>query len=653
MFNPDDVAEVSPSVDKIALRRPPFWSFGMVALATLSIWWLIDAARVVVPQLLQGNALREVGAEVASASIWLVMAAGIMARRWYVQTRPLLPIRFHADFVDLPRNLYALGRRRIPYGEILSVYLGGHPPHLRLLLESRRHILHLDQLAFVDAEGPERFFAELRRRILGLPNGRDLIEAMRRRQTIAGRALATRPIVTQALLGVMTVFFLNQYLLGALQPLELLGWGASSAPLVRDGEYFRLLAANFLHVHPLHILLNGVALLSLGGVMERFLGAERFSVVYGLSGIGATVASVLMGGLNSAGASGCVFGLLGGLAVVNWRYRTALPLGLRQPLRWWVFILLINGLLPLLVPVIDVAGHIGGFLVGALVTWAVLERGTEIRPAAQAPASVRILALALAAAYAVALGCAVWFARSYNTDKELEYAVRLARELHKQPENWVAQNLVAWTIAIHPQASGAQAALARDAAARAVAVESDEDMVRDTLATLHFRLGDVDRAIAEQRRILEAASSGRFDKVLDRLLRAQEITYASQLARFLAAQNRPLIDAVTFAVDRPTGASGELRVTVAEAQPDGFTAYALVQRDAATIGLVQVRAGSTEATTLTHATASDLDITPTDTLVPVLFERRSALPRGDTQWGSWPVTRAVWDYPGPIGDAMR
>src|SRR5262249_20619678 len=138
--------------------------------------------------------------------------------------------------------------------------------------------------------------------------------------------------------------------------------------------------------------------------------------------------SAASGAVVSIGASGAIFGLLGGLAVINVRYRTQLPLGFRQPLRWWVQILLINSLLPLLLPQIDVWAHVGGFMGGALVTLVVLDRGSEYRPSAPAGPAIRVGALVLGAMYAVGLGTAVWYAARTKMDAEVTLARRIGKD---------------------------------------------------------------------------------------------------------------------------------------------------------------------------------------------------------------------------------
>ena len=99
-------------------------------------------------------------------------------------------------------------------------------------------------------------------------------------------------------------------------PDVLLDFGAMFAPLIADGEYWRLFTAIFLHGGPGHLLLNSLALFTFGGlVVERLYGHVRFTFIYVLAGLSGSVASYLLSPITvGVGASGAIFGLLGALA---------------------------------------------------------------------------------------------------------------------------------------------------------------------------------------------------------------------------------------------------------------------------------------------------------------------------------------------------
>ena len=90
-------------------------------------------------------------------------------------------------------------------------------------------------------------------------------------------------------------------------------------PLVLDShEYYRLLTAVFMHFGINHIVNNMLVLFVLGDNLERALGKIKYLIFYLLCGVGANAVSMLfdMGQQThavSAGASGAIFGVIGGL----------------------------------------------------------------------------------------------------------------------------------------------------------------------------------------------------------------------------------------------------------------------------------------------------------------------------------------------------
>jgi rhomboid protease GluP len=175
------------------------------------------------------------------------------------------------------------------------------------------------------------------------------------------------PVTTTLLAAIIVVFMVETVTGGATDPQVLLRLGANFPPLVRAGEYWRLLASMFLHVGVMHLLFNGWALLQLGRLCEALLGSWRTAVVYFVSGIAASLASVVFTNNLSAGASGAIFGLLGALISFLLRRRRALlpqGKGLLGQLVMWAGI---NVVLGFSIPHIDNAAHLGGFAAGLLL----------------------------------------------------------------------------------------------------------------------------------------------------------------------------------------------------------------------------------------------------------------------------------------------
>jgi membrane associated rhomboid family serine protease len=129
--------------------------------------------------------------------------------------------------------------------------------------------------------------------------------------------------------------------------------------LVQLGEWWRLLTAAFLHIGPVHLVVNMLALLLFGSELERQLGRGRFLGIYLASALGGATAIQLFGlpGGYVAGASTAIYGLLGALGV--------LLVASRQDIRGLLTLLAINVFISFL-PGVSLLGHLGGLVAGAL-----------------------------------------------------------------------------------------------------------------------------------------------------------------------------------------------------------------------------------------------------------------------------------------------
>jgi membrane associated rhomboid family serine protease len=135
---------------------------------------------------------------------------------------------------------------------------------------------------------------------------------------------------------------------------------------VAQGEYSQLLTSMFTHVELWHIGFNMLALWVLGPQLELAIGRSRFLALYLLSGLAASATVLWLSapvGL-TLGASGAIFGLMGGLLVL------ALKVGgdVRGLLTW----IGINFALTVVVANISWQGHLGGFIGGLLLGAAIV-----------------------------------------------------------------------------------------------------------------------------------------------------------------------------------------------------------------------------------------------------------------------------------------
>jgi rhomboid protease GluP len=178
--------------------------------------------------------------------------------------------------------------------------------------------------------------------------------------------------VTPILLGLNVAIF-GLMLVGGVHPMtpeidSLVRWGANYGPKTTNGEWWRMFTAMFLHIGVLHLLFNMLALWTVGGFMERVLGASGFIVLYLLSGLLGSVTSVAWNPfVVSAGASGAIFGLFGGLLGFLVRHRDAMSHPFLAALRTNTLAFLgYNLLFGFIQEGIDMAAHLGGLAGGFL-----------------------------------------------------------------------------------------------------------------------------------------------------------------------------------------------------------------------------------------------------------------------------------------------
>ena len=196
------------------------------------------------------------------------------------------------------------------------------------------------------------------------------------------RLPTVRPLWTYIFLGLIVLVYIAEELTGgSTNSQNLIRFGANYAPYVAQGQYWRLLTANFLHIGILHIALNAYALYILGMQVEALFGHSRFIVIYLLAGISGAVFSFMMTQGLSAGASTSLFGLFGALAVFFYKQRTLLGDMGRQRLISLGLTLLLNvviGLSP--GSGIDNWGHFGGAIGGAILGWFLCPSYTRMDP---------------------------------------------------------------------------------------------------------------------------------------------------------------------------------------------------------------------------------------------------------------------------------
>ena len=185
-------------------------------------------------------------------------------------------------------------------------------------------------------------------------------------------SVGDEPVVTYILIAINVLAFLGSAASGGDVGLggtggSVISNGALFGPSIAiDHEYWRLVTSGFLHIGPIHLLFNMMALWVLGRDVEMVLGRGRFLALYVISLLGGAAAVMLFYAPDEsvAGASGAVFGLMGGLAVVLKR--------LRVPAGQVIGLIAVNVAISVLIPGISLIGHLGGLVVGAAATAALV-----------------------------------------------------------------------------------------------------------------------------------------------------------------------------------------------------------------------------------------------------------------------------------------
>ena len=156
-----------------------------------------------------------------------------------------------------------------------------------------------------------------------------------------------------------------------VQPGQVLNEGALIPALVAEGEAWRLISSVFLHSGVAHLSFNMLSLYFLGSFVEEAFGRSRFLALYVLSGVSGGLAYLYFGGFNApaVGASGAIFGLLGG--VLGYALRRGTFSWQNPLIRQLLILLALNLYLGFSIPNISNTAHLGGLAGGFAFGWLV------------------------------------------------------------------------------------------------------------------------------------------------------------------------------------------------------------------------------------------------------------------------------------------
>ncbi|HJU83169.1 MAG TPA: rhomboid family intramembrane serine protease [Holophagaceae bacterium] len=205
---------------------------------------------------------------------------------------------------------------------------------------------------------------------------------------------------TWTLAGTWAVLFLLQIVAGPES--SILAAGLVKAKVA--AEPWRLLTGAMLHGSMLHILMNGLATLVLGKLVERVASRHLVVPIWLLGALCGSLASWALLPATSIGASGGLMALLGFLAVLGWRRRQLLPPDFGAAMARSLVLMGVLGILAW--KLVDNAGHGGGLLAGVFAgLWVLRDPATPL-PLPERPG----LAALGGAAMAIFLLLAAWTA---------------------------------------------------------------------------------------------------------------------------------------------------------------------------------------------------------------------------------------------------
>lgn len=184
-----------------------------------------------------------------------------------------------------------------------------------------------------------------------------IVTSMRRART------TSQPIVTYSIIALCIIVWLLQIIPGS-PVTNILAYN----PQLTESEPWRMITSIFTHstTSPLHLLFNMYTLFIFGRLLESLLGRWRYLALYLVSGLGGSVAVLLLSPYTwVVGASGAIFGLLGAFVVIQ------RGMGMRNP---QLVILIVINLVIGFIPGFSISwqAHVGGLVAGVAVAYAYL-----------------------------------------------------------------------------------------------------------------------------------------------------------------------------------------------------------------------------------------------------------------------------------------
>ncbi len=174
-------------------------------------------------------------------------------------------------------------------------------------------------------------------------------------------------IITYVIIGILVAIYVYGLLFN--QSENLINAFAVYGPFIRNyHEYYRIITGTLLHGGFIHLISNCYALYIIGKQIETFYGKSKMLLIYIFSAITGSLLSITLSEYASVGASGAIFGLMGSLLYFGYHYRVYLGSTWKTNI---LPVIILNLMISVMVPNIDLFGHIGGLVGGILISMAI------------------------------------------------------------------------------------------------------------------------------------------------------------------------------------------------------------------------------------------------------------------------------------------
>ncbi|MGM1046927.1 MAG: rhomboid family intramembrane serine protease [Bacillota bacterium] len=186
------------------------------------------------------------------------------------------------------------------------------------------------------------------------------------------------PFTSLLLIANLVMFFILTFNGGSTNNGTLLEYGAVTNGEPFRGEWWRYIAAVFLHNGFDHLFFNSFGLLVIAPPLERILGTFKYALLYLLSGILGNIVSVSyydkIGELALlVGASGAIYGVYGAFLYIALFQRNMMDEASRKML----YTLLIMGILFSFAPGIGMVAHLSGMVGGFFIYGLLIRLGKQ------------------------------------------------------------------------------------------------------------------------------------------------------------------------------------------------------------------------------------------------------------------------------------